>query len=42
VLYSNNLKGDVIFVTLKQAVENKLIDNETLAYFMGRTYQFLI
>ncbi len=29
-------------LTLKEAVEKRLIDNETLAYFMGRTYQFLL
>lgn len=29
-------------MTLEHAVENKVIDNETLAYFMARTYQFLI
>ncbi len=29
-------------MTLGQAVELKVIDNETLAYFMARTYQFLI
>lgn len=29
-------------VTLKEAVEQKMIDNQTLAYFMGRSYKFLI
>jgi glycyl-tRNA synthetase len=29
-------------VSLGQAVESKLVDNQTLAYFMGRTYQFLL
>lgn len=28
-------------ITLGEAVESKLIDNQTLAYFMGRTYLFL-
>ena len=28
-------------MTLGQAVELKVIDNETLAYFMARTFQFL-
>jgi glycyl-tRNA synthetase len=28
-------------MTLEQAVANKVIDNETLAYFMARTYSFL-
>ena len=27
---------------LQQAVEEGVIDNQTLAYFMARTYQFLI
>jgi glycyl-tRNA synthetase len=29
-------------MTLEQAVKEKIIDNETLAYFMARTYLFLI
>ena len=29
-------------MTLKEAVDKKIIDNETLAYFLGRTYTFLI
>lgn len=29
-------------LTLEDAVAKKVIDNETLAYFMARTYQFLI
>ena len=29
-------------MTLQQAVETKVIDNETLAYFMAKTYLFLI
>lgn len=29
-------------MTLGEAVESKIIDNETLAYFLGRTYIFLI
>lgn len=29
-------------VTLEEAVASRTIDNETLAYFMGRTYLFLI
>jgi len=28
-------------LTLEQAVSNGTIDNETLAYFMARTYSFL-
>ncbi|CCH61850.1 hypothetical protein TBLA_0F03110 [Henningerozyma blattae CBS 6284] len=31
-----------IIMTLGQAVRMKMIDNETLGYFMGRIYQFLI
>lgn len=30
-----------VTMTFKEAVETKLIDNETLAYFMARTYLFL-
>lgn len=29
-------------MTLEQAVANGTIDNETLAYFMARTYSFLV
>ena len=29
-------------MTLDQAVQEGVIDNQTLAYFMARTYQFLI
>lgn len=28
-------------MTLAEAVANKVIDNQTLAYFMARTYLFL-
>jgi len=29
-------------INLEEAVATKLINNETLAYFMGRTYLFLV
>ena len=29
-------------MTLREAVNNKIIDNETLGYFLGKTYLFLI
>lgn len=35
-------KGVINDLTLEQAVELKVIDNETLAYFMYRTFAFLI
>ncbi|KAF8822647.1 glycyl-tRna synthetase [Cardiosporidium cionae] len=35
--------GDVLTcINLREAVDKKMIDNETLAYFLGRTYLFLI
>jgi len=34
-------KGVVHDISLEEAVQDKLIDNETLAYFLARTYLFL-
>lgn len=40
---SNQMNGEQpILVTLKDAVDSKLINNQTLGYFMGRIHQFLI
>ena len=40
----NQLSGNSIEneITLGEAVEKKIIDNETLGYFLGKTYLFLI
>jgi glycyl-tRNA synthetase len=35
------LSSPVNDMTLREAVDLKLIDNETLAYFMARTFLFL-
>ena len=36
-----NNQGIETDMTLRQAVDNKIIDNETLGYFLGKTYLFL-
>lgn len=33
---------EIITITLREAVESKLIANETLGYFLGRTQQFMV
>jgi glycyl-tRNA synthetase len=41
----NQVAGDRVIIrdmTLEEAVSQKVIDNQTLAYFMARTYLFLI
>ena len=40
----NQLNGKPVEydISLKEAVEKKIIDNETLGYFLGKTYLFLI
>ena len=35
-------KSVVVDLTLEKAVEGKTIDNQTLAYFLARTYEFLL
>ena len=35
-------KGVMADLTLEKAVEEKIIDNQTLAYFLARTYLFLV
>jgi glycyl-tRNA synthetase len=35
-------KTDLQNMTLEQAVEKKMVDNETLGYFLGRIYLFLL
>jgi len=39
---SQELNGEVVTVSLGQAVGDKLIANETLGYFLGRTQQFMV
>jgi glycyl-tRNA synthetase len=39
---SQNENGEIITISLREAVGSKLIANETLGYFLGRTYQFMI
>lgn len=39
---SQNENGEIITVTLREAVANKMIANETLGYFLGRTQQFMV
>ena len=34
--------GNILPITVKNAVSSGLIDNQTLAYFMARTYLFLM
>lgn len=41
----NQVAGDRVIIrdmTLEDAVNSKVIDNQTLAYFMARTYLFLV
>ncbi len=46
LLYSKALQKDTSkqpeAMSLKAAVQQKIIANETLAYFIGRTYLFLV
>lgn len=46
LLYSKALQKDTSrnpeAMSLKEAVAQKIIANETLAYFIGRTYMFLV
>jgi glycyl-tRNA synthetase (class II) len=46
LLYSKALQKDTSkqpkAMTLKEAVRQRIIANETLAYFIGRTYLFLV
>ncbi len=46
LLYSKALQKDTSkqpeAMSLKEAVKQKIIANETLAYFIGRTYLFLV
>ena len=46
LLYSKALQKDTSkqpeAMTLKEAVQQRIIANETLAYFIGRTYLFLV
>ena len=37
-----NNKGIETEMTLREGVDKKIIDNETLGYFFGKTYKFLI
>jgi glycyl-tRNA synthetase len=40
----NQMKGDRVIIrdmTLEEAIKTKVIDNETLAFFMAKTYLFL-
>jgi glycyl-tRNA synthetase len=37
-----NNKKPLTDITIEEAVEQKLIDNQTLAYFVARTYQFML
>ena len=39
---SQNESGEIITVTLRVAVDNKMIANETLGYFLGRTQMFMV
>lgn len=39
---SQNANGEIITTTLRDAVGDGLIANETLGYFLGRTYLFMI
>ena len=34
--------GEIVLMTLEEAVLQKIINNQTLAYYIGRTYLFLI
>ena len=46
LLYSKALQKDTSkqpeAMSLKEAVQQRIIANETLAYFIGRTYLFLV
>lgn len=39
---SQEASGEVINITLREAVSEKMIANETLGYFLGRTYLFMV
>jgi glycyl-tRNA synthetase len=36
------LEGKVVMMSIGEAVKDKVVDNETLGYFIARTYDFLI